>query len=308
MTNTQYQWTTLPSEQHRATAAKKVAEQAAGHDRIEALSEQFVLGLDDARLGHRHLLATVDDELAAVAAVDGAEAEMAVEPEFRDQGIELEIYDRLAAEVEGLQLWAHGNLGPAQAVAEQRSLEVVRRLLVMEITGDALGAAAKYEDREAMTALNLTDSARRWGTEPVEGAWLAANNEAFQWHPEQGGWDLDRLHRAMEADWFDAADVWFLWDTSEHGDVPPLAGFHWLKRHSAELAEVYVVGLSDAYRGKGLGGPIVSLGLAHLVETGSKRVILYTEDDNQAAVRRYEESGFTIAEEHVVYARHAATM
>ncbi|HZK31893.1 MAG TPA: mycothiol synthase, partial [Corynebacterium sp.] len=38
-----------------------------------------------------------------------------------------------------------------------------------------------------------------------------------------------------------------------------------------------------------------------LVAGGAERVILYVEEDNAAAVKRYRALGFTVAEEHVVY-------
>ena len=69
---------------------------------------------------------------------------------------------------------------------------------------------------------------------------------------------------------------------------------------------LYVVGLADAYRGRGLGAPTVSMGLRHLREGGARRVILYVEDDNVAAVERYRADGFTVAEEHVVYSADPA--
>ena len=62
-----------------------------------------------------------------------------------------------------------------------------------------------------------------------------------------------------------------------------------------------MVGLSSACRGEGLGVPLLQMGLKHLVERGSSQVILYVEADNAPAVKRYRETGFTVAESHVVY-------
>ena len=62
-----------------------------------------------------------------------------------------------------------------------------------------------------------------------------------------------------------------------------------------------MVGLSDDYRGRRLGGPLLNAGLQRMVEKGATRVILYVEADNEPAVKAYERLGFKIAENHVVY-------
>ena len=103
----------------------------------------------------------------------------------------------------------------------------------------------------------------------------------------------------MDTDWFDPEGLWFLYD--ERGAEPALAGFHWTKRHPGATGEVYVVGLSSSYWGEGMGGPLMAIGLEHLVKDGSSQVILYVEADNRPAVKRYNEIGFTVAESHVVY-------
>ena len=105
----------------------------------------------------------------------------------------------------------------------------------------------------------------------------------------------DRLHRGMEAEWFDPDGVRLLYDGAT------LAGFHWTKRHPDGTGEVYVVGLASRYRGEGMGGPLMRVGLEYLIGVGSPQVILYVESDNEAAVKRYRQLGFEIREQHVVY-------
>ena len=289
----------LPDSPELASRLEELAEQAERVDGMAPLSEQFLNGLTDSRLQHRHLVAWVDKKPCGVAGLDGSTAELFIAPDFRGQGYGALLYDA-AAETPNLQAWAHGNLPAAQALAHSRGLQVTRKLVVMGIGGEELAAVARPED-VPLTALNYSESVAKWRQEFVEEQWLKANNEAFSWHPEQGGWDIDRLHRGMEADWFDPADLLFLWDTA--GD-PVLAGFHWTKWHAEEapgFGEVYVVGLAADYRGKKLGGPLLQIGLRRMVEKGAQRVILYVEADNEPALKAYERLGFKVDEEHVVW-------
>jgi mycothiol synthase len=56
---------------------------------------------------------------------------------------------------------------------------------------------------------------------------------------------------------------------------------------------VYVVGVDPAYQGRGLGGPLTGLGLAHLARLGLDEVDLYVDGENTAARRTYRRLGFT---------------
>ena len=289
----------LPSTPELARRVEALAEQAERADGMAPLSEQFLNGLRDSRLQHRHLVAWVGQEPCGVACLEGSTAELFIAPEQRRQGFGALLYDA-AAKTPNLQAWAHGNLPAAKAVAESRGLQVTRKLVVMGIGGEELAAAAQPAELP-LTALNYTEAVDKWGKSRVEEQWLKVNNEAFSWHPEQGGWDVERLHRGMEADWFDPADVLFLWDTAGE---PVLAGFHWTKWHAEEtpgFGEVYVVGLAEHYRGQKLGGPLLQVGLRRMVEKGAQKVILYVEADNDPALKAYERLGFKVDEEHVVW-------
>lgn len=292
---------TLPDHPELAARAAEIAAHAERVDGVAPLSEQFLLGLTDARPGHRHHLALEDGHLVGVAAVEGESAELVVDPGHRRRGIGTALLEQIGA----VDVWAHGDLPAARALAGGQDRQVTRRLLVMALAGQALTTAARFTEPGGLRAGSLAESVARFGREGVEQAWLRVNNDAFSWHPEQGGWDLARLHRAAEAEWFSEEDVLFLWDGEATGEgLPPLVGFHWTKWHTEEepaFGEVYVVGLSSDYRGRGLGDPLLRLGLAHLVGKGAERVILYVEADNGPAVRTYENLGFTVAEEHAVY-------
>ncbi|QGU08204.1 Mycothiol acetyltransferase [Corynebacterium occultum] len=286
-----------------AEQAKALAAEAARVDGVAPISEQFLLGLQDPRLGHRHLVALVDGVVAGYAAIEEATAELVVSPDHRRRGIGESLYRELSRQIPGVQVWAHGNTPAAQGLAKKMDLERVRELLVMGVVEPALAAAAAYRLPAGFVVEDLAQSRAGRGAELVDQAWLEANNDAFSWHPEQGGWDRAKLSRAQEVDWFRAEDVLFLWD--ERGAEPVLAGFHWTKWHTGEepaLGEVYVVGLAAGHRGQGLGGTILSIGLAHLLRRGVGRVILYVEADNAAAVKVYQNSGFDIVEQHIVFA------
>lgn len=301
MTTAQLHWTDLPTDDTRAAEVADLLARATTEDGVAPLSEEFELGLTDARIGHRHLVALNDDRVVGIAAVAAADVELAVDPAHRRAGVGSALLKQVRAEVDGIGAWAHGNLPAAKQLAESLGLAKVRRLLVMSVAGETLAGhssavPAGYE------SLDLAQSAERFGREFAEEQWLQVNNDAFSWHPEQGGWDMDRLHRAQEVSWYADEDFLLLWNVEDPAS-PQLAGFHWTKWQTEDHSqgEVYVVGLASDFRGRGLGGPVVSVGLAHLVAGGAREVILYVEDDNEAALKQYEKLGFGIAEEHVVY-------
>lgn len=331
MTNVEIKDLNLPDADRARAGVKELLAAAAKADGVDAFSEQFVLGLDDARVNHRHFIATEDDTVVGVLASDGSAAEMAVAPAARRRGIATQLV-RAAGVAD---VWAHGNLPAARGFAAAADMHATRELLVMAVEGTELQKSADAAEQRAGDGifLNYTESVEKWGAEHVDAEWLRVNNDAFDWHPEQGGWDSVRLDRAREVSWYDPADVILLGasavsgetadagngetadagnvETTDAGnvettDAPRLMGFHWTKWHTEEtpaFGEVYVVGLASDYRGGGRGGPLISAGLRRLVEKGARRVILYVEGDNEAAVKAYEKLGFSTVEEHVVYSR-----
>ncbi len=147
--------------------------------------------------------------------------------------------------------------------------------------------------------------------------WVRLNAAAFARHPEQGRLTLADLHERMDQPWFDPAGLLLVVEDAT-GEV---VAFHWTKveegtdtgrahgsgtdgvRHGT--GEVYVVGVDPAHQGRGLGGPVTRVGLAHLAGRGLAEVELYVDGDNTAARRTYERLGFTDAAVDGQYTRAA---
>lgn len=298
----------LPHDAELARSASELADRAAAADGVEAISERFRRGLTEESFGHCHLLARDDDgRVVGLLAAEGSQGELVVAPNARRRGVATALLGASGI----TEAWAHGDLEPARALARARGWRARRALLVLGVAlgDDASAISSRAVLPEGFEALTLEDARGRYGEGHVLDAWLKVNNEAFSWHPEQGGWDRAQLERAMDADWFDPRGVLLLWDVA----ASQLAGFHWTKWHAAEplpgagpgaardFGEVYVIGLADAYRGRRLGDALLDLGLAYLRGRGAETVILYVEGDNDAALKAYRRAGFEVVERHVVY-------
>lgn len=288
-------------------AVQALVARAERADGVAPLGEAFLRGLDDASFGHRHFGAFEADSLVGLAALAPDAMELVVDPPHRRTAVASALLAFVDAEVgQRLPVWAHGDIAGGARLAELTGRTVVRELLQMTISGEALTQAAhSVAQREDVEAVTLTSACARWGTDAVDQAWLRVNNEAFHWHPEQGGWEKEQLRRARNTQWFDPEGVFFAADMAAPDDsAEQIVGFHWTKWHQGmepATGEVYVIGLAGAAQGRGLGQWLTAVGLRHLVERGAQQVLLYVEGDNKPAIATYRKLGFETSQRDLMY-------
>jgi mycothiol synthase len=282
-------------EQRKIRELIAAAKQA---DRVAPVGDQVVRELAHDRT--KHLLAVDGDDVSGYLNLTEAPAmaELVVRPDARRRGIGSALARAgLSEGGDGARIWAHGNLEPARATAAALGLVVVRELLQMRRPLADLPAVTVSDGVRIRTYAGPADDAEL----------LRVNNAAFAWHPEQSGWtEADIVERRAEP-WFDPAGLFMAVD--EHSDK--LLGFHWTKVHSADLGEVYVVGVDPAAQGRGLGGTLTLVGLHHLAErllkSEQSTVMLYVEADNSAAVKTYQRLGFDVFSIDTAYAALAVS-
>ena len=253
--------------------------------------------LDEAaslRLKHHGL----EDASLWVADADGfafahaGAVDLAVAPDARGRGLGRSLAEQSLAGAAPVTAWSHGDHPAAARLAASYDLARVRELWVM-----------RRPTSLPVPAMSAADGivVRGYRDEDAEEV-VRVNAAAFAHHPEQGAMDLAELGERMAEDWFDPSGLL----VADDGDG--LLGFHWTKRHSADLGEVYVVGIDPAAQGRGLGRVLTAAGLTHLAEAGVAEVMLFVESDNAAGRRLYEGLGFTHADAdtHVQYQRALA--
>jgi mycothiol synthase len=278
-------------------------------DGTAPLSEHVLLHLrhgGDAEAAH--LLAREGGELVGFAHLDltdpvaGGAGELVVHPEHRRAGlgtrIVQELLDRTGrSEVAAgrLRLWAHGEHPGAVALAT--TLGFTQARVLWQMRRSLLAPLAEPHLPEGVHLRPFVVGAD-------EREFLRVNNAAFDWHPEQGGWDLDQVKLREAEPWFDPNGFLLAVDADDR-----LLGFHWTKVHGdgghshEPIGEVYVLGVDPSARGMHLGAALTLAGLRHLRDRGLRQVMLYVEADNDAAVRVYRDLGFTRWDTDVSYVR-----
>ncbi|MCT1517123.1 mycothiol synthase [Dietzia cercidiphylli] len=298
-----------------AALIEAVARDAAAEDGVAPLGEQPLRSLRSGdEQAVRHLLVRGDEgEVAGYAQLDGsggeATAEMVVAPGHRRRGVGSELVRAVFDLEPSAAVWAHGDLPAARALAGSAGLVRTRELLKMRRRAPAGSASPATRPAAGIETGTLAEAASEGGTRwpglDAREEFLRVNNAAFSWHPEQGGWTRAQLDERLAVEWVDPGAIFLAVDTT--GPVPRLAGFHWTKTVSEPGSpvegEVYVVAVDPSDQGRGLGGLLTSLGVAHLEgPVGAESVVLYVEGDNAAAIRTYEKLGFTVEHRDVTYA------
>ncbi len=157
---------------------------------------------------------------------------------------------------------------------------------------------------------DLVEATRRIDVRPFTDAdvdqFLAVNNRAFSWHPDQGGWSVEQLDERRREPWV-STDGFLL----HEGDDGVVDGFCWTKVHPATdddpvLGEIYVIAADPSTRGTGLGRALTVAGLEHLAGLGIGTGMLYVEADNDAAVSLYERLGFEVHHSDAAFERRSS--
>jgi len=268
-------------------------------DGVPPVGEHKYLKLHNGVDSARAVLAWDGDRLVGYAQVLLAEtqatAEVVVCPTHRRRGIGRQLLATVEAVAREagtreLKLWAYGALPASEAIANKHGIVPSRSLLQLERPLDDLPS----------TVMPVGYAIRTYDNRRDRDAWLRLHNEVFAGHPENGTWSLDDLAMRLQQPWFDAGDFLL---AERDGQ---LVGFNWLKRvpeapPDRPEGEIYIIGVADSERGRGLGRALALLGLHHLRAERMATCTLFVEADNAPALKLYRSLGFSTRHTHRCY-------
>ncbi|WP_228282442.1 mycothiol synthase [Brevibacterium atlanticum] len=225
-------------------------------------------------------------------------AEFLIAPEHRGTGLGEELLRTILDEQPEAWCWSHGDHPAAAHLAKKHGLG--RDRVLYQMRTDAGLSLADLPETDAPDGVEIRSFAPG-----DEDGWLAVNNAAFDWHPEQGAQTRADIDAIVTAPDFDPKTVIL---AVRDGEV---IGFHQTKITDTEsqgrLGEVYVVGVDPHIHAKGVGKALTVEGLRRMVADGARAVELYVESDNAPALGLYERLGFHVAIAHVAYAPAGTT-
>lgn len=220
-------------------------------------------------------------------------AEFLIAPDHRGQGLGEQLLRTILDEEPEAWCWSHGDHPAAAHLAQKHGLGRDRVLYQMRTdTGLSLDALPETRSPDGVEIRSFAPG--------DEDGWLAVNNSAFDWHPEQGGQtraDIDAVVTPADFD----PNTFVI--AARGGEV---IGFHQTKITDTDdqgrLGEVYVVGVDPRIHAKGVGKALTVEGMRRMVAAGAETIELYVESDNAPALGLYERLGFHVAVAHVAYA------
>ncbi|MFN2555716.1 MAG: mycothiol synthase [Nitriliruptorales bacterium] len=177
-----------------------------------------------------------------------------------------------------LIVWIRHGTDEDAASARAAGFGVRRRLLV-------LGRRLDHTPPEAVLPTGVR--VRPYRPEVDDDAVVGVLRAAFEGDADPD-WDHSRLAQRRSFAWFDPVDLLLAEDAQ--GNIPAL---HWTKRRGGGVGEVYVLAVTPAAQGVGLGRGLLRAGLRHLRDRGCRDVLLWVDEDNLAAIQLYRSEGFS---------------
>jgi len=266
-----------------AAEVRRIAEACDEADGVITLNEQACLQLKYRGLRDASLWLGA----GGFALLHGQILDLAVHPDSRGQGVGTALARLALAATDKVEAWSHSDHPAAAKIADRLGIPKERELRIMSRPTSLPVADAVVPPGVRIRTFLPSD----------EQALLEVNAAAFAHHPEQGHMTHEDFQERTSEAWFDAGGL-FLAVPEDDDPEMPLLGFHWTKVHPPgdadpeAIGEIYVLGVDPDAQGLRLGRALTDLGLAHLRRQGLGEVLLYTEEDNVAAVALYERTGF----------------